>query len=110
VILGARTYTVTRPTFGTPANGLPVLGTATTFTVQGSMQPVGAGDRLDLLPEWARTEAAWILRCDTRQPALALGDRVTRDSRSYLVHDLQDWSDHQALPYRGYVLGEVTSG
>lgn len=108
-MLGARKYTVTRTAAGSPSGGHYVAGATSTFSVKGSMQPMDS-DRLELLPEWARTEAAWILLCDKRQSTLAVGDRVARDGHSFLVHEVMDWSDHTPLPYRSYALGEVTSG
>jgi hypothetical protein len=108
MILGATTHTVTRYATGTWTSGVYTAGTASTFTIRGSVQPMD-GRTLDLLPEGARSEARYILLCDHRQTELLEQDRVSVGSRSYLVMMLADWTAHTPLPYRGYVLGEVTS-
>ena len=106
MILGARSYIVTRSAPGSFSGGYYVPGAGSTWTIEASKQPLDART-LDLLPEGARTEARWSLLFDDGQE-LAAGDRVAIDGVPYLVMALSDWRDHEALPYRSAVLGEVT--
>jgi hypothetical protein len=106
VILGKATFTITRQS-GAWEAGYFVEGAPTSFTLEGSLQPADGRD-LSLLPEGSRSEAGWVLLCDEHQQALLVGDHVTAQGGDYLVMVVMDWMLHSPLPYRGYVLGEVT--
>jgi hypothetical protein len=107
MILGARTYAITRREDGEWINGVYQTTASAAFSVRGSLQPLDA-DSLSLLPEGARSEARWILLCDSRQTACLVGDRVDVEGKTHLVLSVADWTHHTPLAYRAYVLGEVT--
>lgn len=109
MILGARTYTVTRYASGTWVDGEYTRGAMSSWTVRGSLQPIDDAEDLKQNPEGARTDAVWILICDGRQTELEDGDFVTVDGAEYLAKQKEDWTHHKPLPYRSYELFEVTA-
>lgn len=118
MILGAENYTVTRKAAGAWSNGVFVPGSASTFTVRGSVQPLDAEVLQQLKDEAARSQATWILLCDSYQASLAVSqagedttsDRVDIDGQEHMVLAVMDWHRHRrGVPYRSYVLGEVSA-
>ena len=118
MILGARTYTVTRVAAGSfGSDGAWTDGATTTLSVIGSWQPTN-GREVQALPEAYRTRQTAKLFCDPTQPVLypvrvdsrQRPDVVTRDGVAYLVVTASDWTDHAGgVPHRAYMLAEVGS-
>lgn len=116
MILGARTYTVSRVAAGGfGADGGWSDGATSTFTVVGSWQPLN-GREAQALPEGYRDRQTAKLYCDPLQPALypvrpgsaQRPDVVERDGVSYLVVAAADWTDGP-IPHRAYMLAEVAA-
>lgn len=117
MILGARTYTVTRVAAGSYSltTGAWTDGASTTLTVVGSWQPMPQRER-EALPEGYRTRGAAKLFCDATQAPLSpvrvdskqRPDVVERDGVRHLVVGVAEWTDHAGgVPHRAYALVEL---
>lgn len=112
ILLGARSYTVTRRSErSTYADGVLVGPAKTTLTIRASVQPTRGRD-LERLPEAYRSQARYkmytrsVLR--TAQVYGASADRVTRDGETLEVSAVLDWSDHRApTRHHEYVLSSI---
>ncbi len=115
-MLGVKTITVNRYALAWDAAGQPVIGApASTFTVRGSVQPLG--DRvLVKLDEGTRLLARFAMYVKKGQPELhtagkdsaTLADFAVWHDREYAIYGDQDWTDHTpGIPHRSYVLVEI---
>ncbi len=117
MILGGRTYTVSRVAAGSysATTGAWTDGATSTFSIVGSWQPLN-GREVERLPEAYRTRQSAKLLCAAAQPALypvrpgsaQRPDVVTRDDARYLVVASSDWTDHASpTAHRAYMLAEL---
>ena len=105
--LDPATYTVTHYTDGAYTAGLPNQGTASTFEIRASIQPM-SGDELQRASEGLRAthgiklyaSRAVVLRTVEAQGAQA--DRITYDGRVYQIQRVQPYTPGSPIPHVRY--------
>jgi hypothetical protein len=115
-VLGEVTMPITRLDPGAWVDGEWVNGaSAGALSITASVQPV-TPELIDMLPEGARTSARFVMYAEAGQTQMITADigesrrpdRVTFQSRDYMVQSIGNWSAHvTGLPHQEYVMLQV---
>lgn len=87
------TYTVTRRAAGTYVDGVLVLGSSSTFTIDACVQPA-TGRQIRVLPEGQRSDetiAIWTTTALRTRDAAGAADEISYKGVTFVVANVKQW-------------------